>query len=207
MAIQGIIFDNQLVRSKDFGALFSGILEDGILKGCAIDFTGNQLTVGAGYLIIAGRLVRLTSAHTTETTASGTVARVVVEIDLNATATETDFSQVSFLVQYAANESSLPALVKDDINGGTGTKYQAELCVLALNQGNIDRIISQKTVAPVVSATANQALETAQAALPKAGGTITGTLTQAGMLKLGTANYGTALPAAGNAGRVFFKKV
>lgn len=49
--------------------------------------------------------------------------------------------------------------------------------------------------------------ELVNSALPKSGGTITGTLTQQGMFKLGTANYGTELPAPGNIGRVFFKKV
>lgn len=44
--------------------------------------------------------------------------------------------------------------------------------------------------------------ETAEAALPKAGGTMTG------MLKLTEGvHYGTDLPGAGNTGRIFFKVV
>ena len=46
------------------------------------------------------------------------------------------------------------------------------------------------------------AQSTADAALPKTGGTITG------MLKLTeNVHYGTTLPAAGNKGRIFFKVV
>lgn len=43
-------------------------------------------------------------------------------------------------------------------------------------------------------------------ALPKTGGTVTGTLTQQGMFKLGSVNYGNTLPEPGNPGRIFFKK-
>ena len=49
--------------------------------------------------------------------------------------------------------------------------------------------------------------EISQAMLPKTGGTVTGPLTVQGMLKLTSTNYGDTLPAAGNAGRIFFKKV
>ena len=52
------------------------------------------------------------------------------------------------------------------------------------------------------ASTADSALTNANNALPKAGGTLTG------ILKLTEGvHYGTTLPAAGNKGRIFFKKV
>ena len=59
-----------------------------------------------------------------------------------------------------------------------------------------------KTNAATAQTTANTAKSTAEAALPKAGGTLTGVL----KLTNGT-HYGTSLPSAGQAGRIFFKKV
>ena len=206
MAIQGITFDNQLVSARDDGTIFAGILEDGIVKGCALNYTGNTLTIGAGYFVIAGRLLRLTSNEPVTTQASGAVARITLELDMTGEATEDNFTQARIFAQYAANVSSLPDLVQDDING-IGTIYQIEICILELNQGNIESILSQKTAGPAVGVTADEALAKADAALPKAGGTVTGPLTQQGMLKLGPTNYGDTLPAAGNAGRIFFKKV
>lgn len=43
-------------------------------------------------------------------------------------------------------------------------------------------------------------------AAPKASPTFTGTATFNSMIKLNSSSYGTTLPAAGNAGRIFFKK-
>lgn len=206
MAIQGITFDNQLVSARNDGALYSGILEDGIINGCVLNYTGNTLTIGAGYVIIAGRLLRLTSNETVTTQASGAVARITLELDMTGEATEDNFTQARIFAQYAANVSSLPDLVQDDINA-SGIIYQMEICILELNQGNIESILSQETAKSVVGATAAEALERADAALPKAGGTVTGPLTQQGPFILGDNNYGTTLPEPGTPGRVFFKKV
>lgn len=63
------------------------------------------------------------------------------------------------------------------------------------------------TAASTAQTTANSAKTTANAALPKAGGTMTGYLTTKGLKLTSGTDYGTSLPAAGNAGRVFFKKV
>lgn len=54
---------------------------------------------------------------------------------------------------------------------------------------------------------ANEAQQTANAALPKAGGTLTGNLTLNEKLILKSGCYGTTLPEAGTPGRIFFKKV
>lgn len=52
----------------------------------------------------------------------------------------------------------------------------------------------------------NSDLITVGGALLRAGGTMTGNLTLNGKLIIGSANYGTSLPAAGTAGRIFFKR-
>lgn len=63
------------------------------------------------------------------------------------------------------------------------------------------------TSASTANSNATSAKTIANAALPKSGGTMTGYLTTKGLKLTSGTDYGTSLPAAGNAGRVFFKKV
>ena len=77
-----------------------------------------------------------------------------------------------------------------------------------------DAVTNAKTAADTAQSTANTAnntanaaKKTADAALPKAGGTMTGQLKVKGLVLTSGTDYGTTLPAAGTAGRIFFKKV
>ena len=64
MAIRGVTFVNQEVAATDHGTLFDSIFGDGILKGCAISFSGSAITIGAGYLVVSGRLIQNTANAT-----------------------------------------------------------------------------------------------------------------------------------------------
>ncbi len=64
-----------------------------------------------------------------------------------------------------------------------------------------------QTAANSANNAATEAQNTANAALPKAGGTMTGQLKVKGLVLTSGTDYGTTLPAAGTAGRIFFKKV
>ena len=57
--IQGITFDNQVVTAKDHGRLFHALLRDGVISGCNITKTTTSITVGTGYLLVAGRLIKI----------------------------------------------------------------------------------------------------------------------------------------------------
>ena len=59
-----------------------------------------------------------------------------------------------------------------------------------------------QTAANTASNNAKNATDLATAALPKAGGTLTGML-----ILTENVHYGDTLPAAGNKGRIFFKRV
>ena len=186
MAIKGVVFDNQAVIAKDHGALFAGMVTDGILRGCAITHTGADLKIGSGHLIAKGRLMKLAAVETVTMTQTSGYARVAVKVDLSGTATETTFAQASFDVKYAASASGFPALTKQDVNS-TGSVYEMELCIVQLGAGGISSIVSQCGAARPLG--------------------LDGVLTADGILKVGAVNYGNSLPAAGQPGRVFFKKV
>lgn len=130
--IHGINFDNQVVSAKDHGRMFQCLLTDGILTGCAMSYSGKNVTIGAGYLLVAGREMKLTSTATVSVAgATSGYARVVVTVDLSKEASTTNFEQANFSVSYASTITGFPALAKDDVNN-TGTKYEFELCVVRL---------------------------------------------------------------------------
>ena len=146
MAIIGITFDNQGPTAKDHGALFSGILSDGIIKGCGLSTSGADLTIAAGYIIAAGRLMRLAAAQTITISATSGYARVLAQINLAEAATSTEFAQATFVTQTAESISGFAALTQEDING-SGIIYQAELCVVECDANGIAGIVSQSGTA------------------------------------------------------------
>lgn len=127
--IKGVNFDNQLVTAKQHGALFRAAFGDGILSGMDINVSGQNITIGAGYCVVAGREIQLTATETVSVTATSGCARVLMQIDLSQTATESAFSQASLVLQTATTQDGFAALTQDDINGG-GTVYQIILCVV-----------------------------------------------------------------------------
>ncbi len=53
--LKGIVFDNQTMTPKAFGRAMENALSDGTLNGCAVTFSGTNVTLGSGYLIAKGR--------------------------------------------------------------------------------------------------------------------------------------------------------
>lgn len=130
--IHGINFDNQVVSAKDHGRMFQCLLTDGILTGCTMSYSGKNVTIGAGYLLVAGREMKLTSTATVSVAGATTgYARVVVTVDLSKEASTTNFEQANFSVSYASTATGFPSLAKDDVNN-TGTKYEFEMCTVRL---------------------------------------------------------------------------
>lgn len=141
MAIKGITYDNQGPTAADNGELRRAVYSDGILSGCGISYLGAVVTIGAGRIVSAGRLSRITAAESITIDATEGVARIVYQTDLSQVASRTEFKQLSFVVQTASSVAALPALVQEDINNG-GVLYQMELCLLRLGGPGVDSILS-----------------------------------------------------------------
>lgn len=142
--MNGIFFDLQTVRARDLGATFGGILNDGKLSGCALSYSGVNLTIARGYYIAKGRLIEIESAETLETTttAANGYGRLRLVIDLSIAASESSFTQGKFEWDYATT-NSFPALTQNDINDGTNTAYQVEICRVSFANSQITGIVSQ----------------------------------------------------------------
>lgn len=147
--IQGINFDNQIVTAKDHGRLYQCLITDGVLNGCTSSFSGTALNITPGYLLVAGRQMKLSSnvAVTVDGATSG-YARVLLEIDLSEVATADTFQQAAFQVQYASSTAGFSGLTQDDINS-SGTLYQFVFCVVSLGISGISGIVSTAAAATV----------------------------------------------------------
>lgn len=179
--IKPIIFPNKKVSAPDHGALFAAALPDGILSGCSITYTGATLNIGTGRLVIAGREIQIISTESVSIGLTSAVARVKAVIDTSQVSTADTFGQFSWVVDYAASISALPALQQADINMD-GTTYEMEICALNVSSSGITGIARKASTIGF----------------------------QRGKLILPYNNtdlIGTTLPSAGTPGRIYLKKV
>lgn len=148
MSLTGITFANQKITPSDDGRLYGAMLADGILTGCGITFAAATLSVAAGSLLIGTRELRTSGETLSVTGATSGYARVIIDIDLTRAATETNFEQAQFQIQYAASLDAFAALEQQDINTA-GTHYQAAFCVLSLGTAGITGVVSSLASARV----------------------------------------------------------
>lgn len=121
MAISGVTFDGCSVSARDHGVLFAAHMDDGVLRGCALTFSGGTATLAAGYLLACGRLIEVESATTVAVTGTQ-YAQIVLTVNASTpTFTLTSVNSAS---------TTFPALTQDDINDGASTTYQMELGVI-----------------------------------------------------------------------------
>lgn len=135
--LSGVIFSNQTMTPKAFGVLIENIIGDGILSGCGISYSGKNITISEGYLVIKGRVIQVTSSTTEVTSplyASG-YGRLKIVIDLSNTSTATINQQAYITTDYSAT-TSFNALTKENINGN-GTKYEVEVGIIGYTDSTI----------------------------------------------------------------------
>lgn len=140
--IKGITFKEQGVSPEADGRLYSAIFYDGVLHGCSITNSGYTLTLGTGYLMACGRLIRVSAVQNYACNgAADGFARLVMTIDLNASATDISFKQVDASIEYASAAGGFGTLTQQDLNDGTSALYQLELARVSLSSGGISNIM------------------------------------------------------------------
>ena len=93
-----------------------------------------------GYLVIGRQQMQVDSeCNITITDQSSGFARILAVADLSKTATESVFEQAWLKVEYASSISGFQPLVQEDLQG-SGTYYEAVICVVALGSGGITGI-------------------------------------------------------------------
>lgn len=145
MAFKGITFAGQNVTPKNDGGLYQAHYGDGILWGCSMAISGDDLVIQSGEFIMGGRVVQVDGA--TNVDLSGrTLQTGYIQVIMNADLSQGEGSQwYTTFVESAT--TTFPALTKDDIND-TGTLYQLELAVVQISGGNLTSIVTQSQLTP-----------------------------------------------------------
>ncbi len=138
--LKGIDFDAQSVTPKNKGKLQSKMLGDCILNGCAVTFSGTNVYIAAGQLLIEGRQIEIASSITlvTNTPNANGYGRVKIVIDLTETSSSTVNHQAKAEIDYSATED-FTALTKNDINV-SGTKYECEFAIITFEASTISAV-------------------------------------------------------------------
>lgn len=148
MPFKGVTFSGQNVTPKNDGGLYRAHYGDGILWGCSMAISGDDLVIQSGEFIMGGRYVQVDGA--TNVDLSGrTLQTGYIQVIMNADLSQGEGSQwYTTFVESAT--TTFPALTQDDIND-TGTLYQLELAVVQISGGNLTAITSSMGNSFVVS--------------------------------------------------------
>jgi len=139
MAFKGITFAGQNVTPKNDGGLYNAHYGDGILWGCSMNISGDDLVIQSGEFIAGGRVCFVDGA--TNVDLSGrTLQTGYIQVIMNYDLSQGEGSQwYTSFVESAT--TTFPALTQDDIND-TGTLYQLELAVVQISGGNLTSVYS-----------------------------------------------------------------
>ncbi len=94
---------------------------NGITKGCEITYTNTNITIGSGYFVIQGGLMREMGGSTLELPNETGYYKLVFEIDLGEINGVEEFNQGKYKFLYG--RSAYPTLTKEDLDG-SGEIYQ-----------------------------------------------------------------------------------
>ena len=135
--LKGITFNNQSFNPKNDGRIYEKIYGDCILSGCALTYSGTDIYMAVGDMIVGGRLINVDSAVTIATSATyaNGYGRLKISVDLTRTSTTETNQQAAVEIEYAAT-NAFADLTQGDING-SDTLYEAELAIVQFESGNV----------------------------------------------------------------------
>lgn len=147
--IKGQTYSSQLFENWAYRLTFDTILNgnNGVLEQYGnkmqVTATNNNIVVGSGLAVIQGGIIENTSDLTlVPQLQANEYYRVVVEIDMSQTNTESEFNQGS--IKLISNSGGYPALTKQDTIQGTGI-YQYELARFQTTSSAIQNLTDTRT--------------------------------------------------------------
>ena len=147
MAFKGITFAGQNVTPKNDGGLYQAHYGDGILWGCSMAISGDDLVIQSGEFIAGGRVCFVDGA--TNVDLSGRLnATGYIQVIMNYDLSQGEGSQwYTSFVESAT--TTFPALTQGAIND-TATLYQIQLAVVQVSGGNLTSVYSSLSPSNVV---------------------------------------------------------
>lgn len=145
MAVRGITFSKQTVSSNDDSHIYKLLLNgrEGTTKGCKMTYSKDDIYISDGYFFISNRLAEVPSMETISTpivTTGTNYCRLVFEIDLSKTNTNSSFEQGYFKILSSA--TAYPDIIQEDLENG-GNVYQLPFAKFTKTVNGIGSFISE----------------------------------------------------------------
>lgn len=145
MAVRGITFSKQTVSSNDDSHIYKLLLNgrEGTTKGCKMTYSKDDIYISDGYFFISNRLAEVPSMETISTpivTTGTNYCRLVFEIDLSKTNTNSSFEQGYFKILTSA--TTYPDIIQEDLENG-GNVYQLPFAKFTKTVDGIGSFVSE----------------------------------------------------------------
>ena len=152
MSINGRGFDLRAQNAAVDRARIHALMSDGIIRGCALTFTGTSITMGVGSFVVQGAITEIDAAETTDLSApiANGYVRLIFHVDLDEVPSTTEFTQGWFTYDYSATLSGFSALTQEDING-TGSVYEKEIGVWTMVSSECTALVRSIAIAGTLS--------------------------------------------------------
>lgn len=143
--IRGITFSKQSVSSNDDSHIYKVLLngKNGATNGCKMTFGTDDIYISNGFFFVEGRLIEISSTETiaTPVVSSGTTyCRLVFEVDLTKTNTNTAFNQGYFKILSATTD--YPEITQEDLEDG-GNVFQLPFAKFTKSISGIGSFVSE----------------------------------------------------------------
>lgn len=147
MPFKGVTFSGQNVTPKNDGGLYNAHYGDGVLWGCSMNISGDDLVIQSGEFIMGGRVVQVDGATSVDLSGR-TLQTGYIRVIMNADLSQGEGSQWYTTFDESAT-TTFPALTQDNING-TDTLYQLRLAIVQISGGNLTNIVTSLNTSRLV---------------------------------------------------------
>lgn len=147
--IKGQVFANQLFENQIFALFINTFtngkngVSDNYKNGMAITYSGADVTIDSGAVLIQGRFLEEDTSTTISAGADNMYCKLVIEIDLDKTNTTTEFNQGYYKI--VKSSTTWPTLTQTNIVKNVSGVYQYELARFRNPTGGITDFEDRRT--------------------------------------------------------------
>lgn len=138
----GLIFNKRHNTADNWSNILHYIIsDDGVINGCGIKFTENQISIEEGYFILKGRAIQIQREKkiTVEPAITNGFLRLRYRINLNNVPSAELFTQGDFELDYSDN-LDFSKLIQEDIRKD-GKIYEIEFALLEISGRSLRTVV------------------------------------------------------------------
>ena len=147
--LKGQVFANQLFENQIFALFINTFVNgangvsDNYKNGMEITYSGSNLTIDSGAVLVQGRFLEEDTSTTISAGADNMFCKLVVEIDLDKSNTSTEFNQGYYKILKSA--TNYPTLTQTNIVKNNAGIYQYELARFKTTANGITEFQDMRT--------------------------------------------------------------